>query len=113
MLTATGEVRSATMSAMVMRRGSSTRLSRVRVITFYIEQVRCQARLTPTDEIAVAFCLLFHHVVARAGTPDSTYRLQFNKAFTFNDARAIVEYLHALGISHCYASSYLTAVPGS
>ena len=26
---------------------------------------------------------------------------------------AIVDYLERLGISHCYASSYFTAVPGS
>src|SRR5687767_12456887 len=45
--------------------------------------------------------------------PRSTYRLQFNSHFTFDDAAAIVDYLHALGISHCYASSYLKAVPGS
>jgi (1->4)-alpha-D-glucan 1-alpha-D-glucosylmutase len=45
--------------------------------------------------------------------PRSTYRLQFNGHFTFRDARAIVDYLHALGISDCYASSYLAAVPGS
>ncbi len=45
--------------------------------------------------------------------PLSTYRLQFNERFTFRDARAIVDYLHALGISDCYASSYLKAVPGS
>jgi (1->4)-alpha-D-glucan 1-alpha-D-glucosylmutase len=45
--------------------------------------------------------------------PLSTYRLQFNAAFTFDDAAAIVDYLDALGISHCYASSYLTSVPGS
>jgi len=43
----------------------------------------------------------------------STYRLQFNADFTFCDAAAVVEYLHALGVSHCYASSYLKAVPGS
>lgn len=52
-------------------------------------------------------------LVAFARTPDSTYRLQFNKSFTFRDAHAIVDYLHALGISDCYASSYLTAAPGS
>jgi (1->4)-alpha-D-glucan 1-alpha-D-glucosylmutase len=46
-------------------------------------------------------------------TPTSTYRLQFNAGFTFRDARAIVDYLHALGIGDCYASSYLTATPGS
>ena len=45
--------------------------------------------------------------------PVSTYRLQFNRDFTFRDARAIAGYLHDLGISDCYASSYLKAVPGS
>src|SRR5262249_21664667 len=45
--------------------------------------------------------------------PIATYRLQFNSRFTFRDATAIVEYLHQLGISDCYASSYLKAVPGS
>ena len=48
-----------------------------------------------------------------ADLPVATYRLQFNASFTFESASAIVEYLHALGISHCYASSYLKAVPGS
>ena len=45
--------------------------------------------------------------------PLSTYRLQFHRGFTFRDAGAVVEYLHDLGISDCYASSYLKAVPGS
>ena len=45
--------------------------------------------------------------------PVSTYRLQFNAQFTFRDAEAIVDYLHCLGITDCYASSYLKAVPGS
>ena len=45
--------------------------------------------------------------------PVSTYRLQFNAAFTFDAATAVVDFLDALGISHCYASSYLKAVPGS
>ena len=48
-----------------------------------------------------------------AAVPDATYRLQFNKSFTFDDATAIVDYLDRLGISHCYASSYFKAVPGS
>ncbi len=48
-----------------------------------------------------------------ATIPTATYRLQFHAGFTFADASAIVEYLHALGISHCYGSSYVTAVPGS
>ena len=41
--------------------------------------------------------------------PTSTYRLQFNRTFTFNDARAIVPYLHELGISDAYASPYFQA----
>ncbi len=45
--------------------------------------------------------------------PESTYRLQFHAGFTFKDAQAIVAYLHDLGITHCYASPYLRARPGS
>ncbi|HEX4346188.1 MAG TPA: alpha-amylase family glycosyl hydrolase, partial [Vicinamibacterales bacterium] len=45
--------------------------------------------------------------------PVSTYRLQFNSGFRFTDARGIVAYLHALGVTDCYASPYFKAVPGS
>ncbi len=45
--------------------------------------------------------------------PTATYRLQFNRTFTFRDAAAIVPYLSELGISHVYASPYLRARPGS
>ena len=45
--------------------------------------------------------------------PLSTYRLQFNRNFTFRQAVEIVPYLAELGISHCYASPYLRARPGS
>ncbi len=45
--------------------------------------------------------------------PVSTYRLQFNRAFTFADAARLVSYLDALGITDCYCSSYLMAMPGS
>jgi (1->4)-alpha-D-glucan 1-alpha-D-glucosylmutase len=48
-----------------------------------------------------------------AAPPLATYRLQFNAGFTFDAAAGIVDYLRALGISHCYASSYFKAVPGS
>ena len=51
--------------------------------------------------------------VSGARIPLATYRLQFNRRFTFRDAHAIVDYLDALGITDCYASSYLKAVPGS
>lgn len=45
--------------------------------------------------------------------PRATYRLQFHKGFTFDDAAAVADYLAALGVSHIYASPYLQAAPGS
>ncbi len=51
--------------------------------------------------------------MSRLRVPESTYRLQFNGGFTFDDARAIVAYLSALGISHLYASPFLKARSGS
>ncbi len=45
--------------------------------------------------------------------PSSTYRLQLNKDFTFDDAATIAEYLCGLGVSHVYSSPYLQAAPGS
>ena len=45
--------------------------------------------------------------------PSATYRLQLNRDFTFRQATAIVPYLSALGISHCYVSPLLKARPGS
>ena len=51
--------------------------------------------------------------VAPRSLPESTYRLQFHAGFTFRDALEILPYLADLGITHCYASSYLKARPGS
>jgi (1->4)-alpha-D-glucan 1-alpha-D-glucosylmutase len=45
--------------------------------------------------------------------PRATYRLQFHKDFGFADARAVVPYLAALGVSHLYASPLTMARPGS
>ncbi|MES2354096.1 MAG: malto-oligosyltrehalose synthase [Pseudomonadota bacterium] len=45
--------------------------------------------------------------------PRATYRLQFNRDFTFTQATALIPYLDMLGVSHCYASPYLKARPGS
>jgi (1->4)-alpha-D-glucan 1-alpha-D-glucosylmutase len=41
--------------------------------------------------------------------PRCTYRLQFNRQFTFAQAREIVPYLDALGVSDAYASPYFQA----
>ena len=46
-------------------------------------------------------------------TPGSTYRLQFHKDFTFDEAVRIIPYLARLGVSHVYASPIHTARPGS
>jgi len=45
--------------------------------------------------------------------PSATYRIQFNKDFTFANAGALADYLRELGISHLYASPYFKATPGS
>jgi (1->4)-alpha-D-glucan 1-alpha-D-glucosylmutase len=45
--------------------------------------------------------------------PVATYRLQFNKNFTFNDATRILDYLQELGITEIYASPILTSRRGS
>ncbi|MGZ8710124.1 MAG: alpha-amylase family glycosyl hydrolase, partial [Thermoanaerobaculia bacterium] len=45
--------------------------------------------------------------------PLATYRLQFNSAFTFAQARAIASYLSELGITDLYSSPVLRARKGS
>ncbi len=45
--------------------------------------------------------------------PVSTYRLQFNRDFTFNRARELLPYLESLGITDIYSSPYFKAQPGS
>ncbi|HEX8556779.1 MAG TPA: malto-oligosyltrehalose synthase [Pyrinomonadaceae bacterium] len=49
----------------------------------------------------------------QARIPVSTYRLQFNREFTFEQARALVEYFRELGVSDCYSSPVLKARAGS
>ena len=45
--------------------------------------------------------------------PSATYRLQFNREFTFEQARAILDYLRELGVSDVYASPLFQAGPQS
>jgi (1->4)-alpha-D-glucan 1-alpha-D-glucosylmutase len=65
-----------------------------------------------TDAASAAEALL-KESCARRRVPGATYRLQFNRGFTFRDARDLVPYLHALGVSDCYASPVLQARSGS
>ena len=43
----------------------------------------------------------------------STYRVQLNRDFTFDDVARIALYLAELGVTHVYCSPYLQAYPGS
>ena len=45
--------------------------------------------------------------------PLSTYRIQLNSQFGFDDAAEIVPYLEELGIDYLYCSPVLQAAPGS
>jgi (1->4)-alpha-D-glucan 1-alpha-D-glucosylmutase len=51
--------------------------------------------------------------LASAIIPRATYRIQFHAGMRFADATRAIPYLHALGISHLYASPYLKARAGS
>ncbi len=64
-------------------------------------------------DTGIAECLDRLAAEKRRHRPLATYRLQFNRHFTFEDARRLVPYLEALGVSHCYASPTLKAREGS
>lgn len=65
------------------------------------------------ESAGLAECLDRLAARKHADRPLSSYRLQFSREFRFVDARALVSYLHALGITHCYASPLLKARTGS
>jgi (1->4)-alpha-D-glucan 1-alpha-D-glucosylmutase len=45
--------------------------------------------------------------------PVATYRVQFNRDFRFEDARALLPYLSAIGVTDLYASPIFRARAGS
>jgi (1->4)-alpha-D-glucan 1-alpha-D-glucosylmutase len=51
--------------------------------------------------------------VTASALPESTYRLQISSAFTLDDAAALCDYLHTLGVGWVYLSPVLRAQPGS
>ena len=55
-------------------------------------------------EITPSLAEAVERIVSERRIPRATYRLQFDQAFTFRDARALVPYLDDLGIGDCYAS---------
>jgi len=68
--------------------------------------------LTP-ESSGISECLDRLASEKRNAKPLSTYRLQFNAGFRFENARRLIGYLHALGISHIYSSPILKARAGS
>ena len=69
---------------------------------------RVLARLRPHAPLAAATPPRAEAVVPRA-----TYRLQFHKDYTFDDAAQVLPYLQRLGVSHIYCSPVMRARPGS
>src|SRR5436853_7747397 len=72
--------------------------------------------MSTSEEVEGLLESLFSEAVRVAASrpfPEATYRLQLHGGFTFNDAAHITGYLSDLGITHCYASPYLKARPGS
>jgi len=67
----------------------------------------------PASHFELCDCIERLIVEKRGTAPLSTYRLQFNKDFHFDDARKLVPYLWQLGISCVYASPILKARAGS
>jgi (1->4)-alpha-D-glucan 1-alpha-D-glucosylmutase len=91
-----------------------------RRLTLDIEEWRTDERFLQFGEVLRrerGSAVMPHPVPAKvprvATIPRATYRFQFNREFTFAQATALVPYLADLGISHCYASPYLKARPGS
>jgi (1->4)-alpha-D-glucan 1-alpha-D-glucosylmutase len=70
------------------------------------------AVLTP-ESSGISECLDRLASEKRNAKPLSTYRLQFNAGFRFENAKRLVGYLHALGVSHIYSSPILKARAGS
>lgn len=66
-----------------------------------------------TESSGISECLDRLAAQKRSARPLSTYRLQLNAGFRFEDARRLAGYLHALGISHVYSSPVLQARAGS
>src|SRR5262245_27115590 len=75
--------------------------------------VRFPDRDPATPDLTATAQSLVRQSFARRRVPRATYRLQFNRDFTFRDACDLVGYLHDLGVSDCYASPILQARAGS
>src|SRR5438876_10385531 len=75
--------------------------------------MRTKSDILAIESSGVSECLDRLAAHKARNRPISTYRLQFSAQFTFQQAKALVSYLDALGIGQCYASPILAARPGS
>src|SRR5215469_10099788 len=75
--------------------------------------MRANPAILTTESSGISECLDRLASEKRSVRPLSTYRLQFNAGFRFENARRLVGYLHALGVSHIYSSPILKARAGS
>jgi (1->4)-alpha-D-glucan 1-alpha-D-glucosylmutase len=71
--------------------------------------LRATPDLVVSDNAGLSECLDRLAAEKRYNRPGALYRLQFHAGFRFEDARRLVPYLHALGVTHCYASPILKA----
>jgi len=67
------------------------------------------ARLPDFDSTLDLLC----KIAAQRRIPTATYRVQFNRDFTFRDAQAMVDYLIELGVTEIYASPCFKPCAGS
>lgn len=63
----------------------------------------------PLTELADSIVAEVAKELAARRLPRATYRVQLTPSFHLDDAARLVPYLHALGISHLYASPFLRA----
>jgi (1->4)-alpha-D-glucan 1-alpha-D-glucosylmutase len=75
--------------------------------------MRANPAILTAESSGISECLDRLASEKRSGRPLSTYRLQFHGGFRFENARRLVGYLHALGVSHVYSSPILKARAGS
>src|SRR5262249_37629991 len=75
--------------------------------------MRANPAILTTETSGISECLDRLASEKEVARPLSTYRLQFHAGFRFENARRLVGYLHALGVSHIYSSPILKAQVGS
>src|ERR1044071_372583 len=75
--------------------------------------MRSNPEIFVAESSGIAECLDRLAAQKQSAVPLSTYRLQFNANFRFQDAQRLIGYLHSLGVSHIYSSPILKAREGS